>query len=107
MIVKRKIYILFLFLFSLIGVSQKGFAQRDSVTKATVVLKDASLPADKRIKMALEIIDKAITHPECANDGYAWYVRGFIYKDWYKAFESQNKKSKTRLDAVDYLKKAS
>src|ERR1035437_6378586 len=88
------------------GVSQKGFAQRDSVNKAVMTLQNQALSADTRIKRALETVDNAITHPECANDGYAWYVRGFIYKDWYKTFEPQNKKSKTRLDAVEHLKKA-
>ena len=95
-----------LFLFLLIGASQNGFAQRDSVNKAVATLQNQLLPLDIRTKKALEIIDNAITHPDCAKDGYSWYVRGFIYKDWYKTFESQNKKSKTRLDAVDYLKKA-
>jgi len=104
--VKRKIYILLLFLFSLIGVSQNSFAQRDSVNKAVMTLQNQSLPLDVRTRKALEIIDNAITHPECVNNGYAWYVRGFIYKDWYKTFEPQNKKSKTRLDAVEHLKKA-
>jgi tetratricopeptide (TPR) repeat protein len=104
--VKKKIYILLLFLFLLIGASQNGFAQRDSVNKAVATLQNQLLPLDIRTKKALEIIDNAITHPDCAKDGYSWYVRGFIYKDWYKTFESQNKKSKTRLDAVDYLKKA-
>lgn len=102
----RKIYILLLFIFSLILVSQSGFAQRDSVNKAVLTLQNPTLPVDIRTKKALEIIDNAITHPACVNDGYAWYVRGFIYKDWYKTFEPQNRKSKTRLDAVEYLKKA-
>jgi tetratricopeptide (TPR) repeat protein len=88
------------------GVSQNGFAQRDSVNKAVMILQNQSWSLDVRTKQALEVIDKAITHPDCINDGYAWYVRGFIYKDWYKTFEPQNKKSKTRLDAVDHLKKA-
>ena len=95
-----------MFIFSLMLVSQNGFAQRDSVNKAVLTLQNQSLPVDVRTRKALEIIDNAITHPACANDGYAWYVRGFIYKDWYKTFEPQNRKSKTRLDAVEHLKKA-
>ena len=82
------------------------FAQRDSVTKATLVLQDQSLQPEARIKKAAAIIDRAITNPECANNGYSWYVRGFIYKDWYKTLDAQNKKSKIRLDALEYLKKA-
>lgn len=102
---RSKTYILFLLvLFVSAGVD--AFSQKDSVTKAALILQDQNMPEDVRSKQALEIIDRAILHPECANDGYSWYVRGFIYKEWYKAFESQNKKSKTRLDAISFLKKA-
>lgn len=86
--------------------ARTGFAQRDSVAKAVITLQDKSLSSEARIKKALEIIDRAIKHPECANDGYSWYVRGFIYKDMYKAFESQNKKSTTRISAVEFLRKS-
>ena len=103
--VKGKINILLLFLLAALAGSE-GFAQRDSVDKATFIFEDQTLPAETRTKQALELIDKAITHPECANNGYSWCVRGFIYKEWYKTFEAQNKKSKTRLDAVDHLKKS-
>ena len=82
------------------------FAQNDSVVKAALLLQDQNTPAEERVKQALEVIDRAILHPESAKSAYAWYVRGFVYKDWYKTFESQNKKSKTRLDAVAYMKKA-
>lgn len=104
MIVKRKTNILILLLAFFAW--SEGFAQRDSVDKATFILGDQTIPAETRTKQALELIDKAIIHPECANDGYSWYIRGFIYKEWYKAFESQNKKSQTRLDAAEHLKKA-
>lgn len=82
------------------------FAQADSVAKAALLLQSQNLPADVRVKQALEVIDKAMLDPKTAKSPYAWYVRGFIYKDWYKTFESGNKKSKTRIDAVTYLKKA-
>lgn len=101
----RKIYILTLLLLLMFSVNTV-FAQRDSVTKAAQVLQDQSLATDIRIKMAVSMVDKAITHPESANDGYCWYIRGFLYKDWYKNLDAQNKKSKIRLDAIDYLKKA-
>lgn len=101
---KNKIYILILFTALLAGAT--GFAQSDSVAKAVLLVLDENIPADVRVKQALEVIDRAITHPQSAKSAYAWYVRGFIYKDWYKTFESQNKKSKTRLDAVVYMKKA-
>lgn len=95
-----------LLFFILMTSASVSFAQHDSVSKATLVLQDLSLAADVRIKKAKNIIDKAILHPECANDGYAWYIRGFIYKDLYKITDTQNKKSKIRLDAVECLKKS-
>lgn len=58
------------------------------------------------LKQALELIDNSITNPQSQNDPFAWYVRGFIYKEWYKTFETQNKKSKTRNEALVFLKKA-
>ena len=82
------------------------FAQRDSVAKAIVLAQDQNIAADVRVKKALELIDNAIKDPKSQNDPFAWYVRGYIYKEWYKTFEAQNKKSKTRLDAMAFLKKA-
>lgn len=64
------------------------------------------IPMELAVKQALEIIDRAITDPKSAKSAYAWYVRGYVYKEYYKTFEPQNKKSKTRLDAVTFLKKA-
>src|SRR3990172_549724 len=107
---RKIIYILIVFLFFSPlfwrGAGGEAFAQNDSVAKAVIIMQDTSLTQETKVKQALEIIDRAIMHPESAKNAYAWYVRGFVYKDWYKAFESQNKKSKTRLDAVAYLKKA-
>lgn len=101
---KNKIHILILFVLLMVG--KIGFAQNDSVAKAVLLLQDQNIPADVRVKQALEVIDRAIIHPESAKSAYAWYVRGYVYKDWYKTFEAQNKKSKTRLDAVIFFKKA-
>lgn len=56
------------------------------------------------IRQSLEIIDKAIKDPSMEKSAYAWYIRGFIYKEWYKAFESRNKKAKSRLDALTFFK---
>lgn len=41
-------------------------------------------------------IDPATTNPETANDPQTWYLRGFIYKELYKARESSNKQSPAR-----------
>ncbi len=102
---KRSIHIAVVFFALLLG-AQDIFAQRDSVAKAIVLAQDQNVNAEVRVKKALEIIDNAITNPESANDPFAWYVRGYVYKEWYKTFETQNKKSKTRLNAVAFLKKA-
>lgn len=102
---KAKAHIVSL-LFLLIMAAGNVFAQSDSVAKAVLLLQNQALPADVRVRQALETIDKAIKNPETAKSPYAWYVRGFVYKEYYKAFESQNKKSKTRNDAVGYFKKA-
>lgn len=85
---------------------RNGYAQSDSVEKAVFLLQDQNIPADVRIKQALEVIDNAIADPQSAKSAYAWYVRGYVYKEWYKTFESENKKSNTRINAVSYLKKA-
>jgi tetratricopeptide (TPR) repeat protein len=102
---KNRIYILSLYVLLILS-ANTAFAQRDSVSKAILILQDQSLAADVRIKKAVATIDKAITNSQCVNDGYSWYIRGFIYKDWYKNLDAQNKKSKVRLDAVEFLKKA-
>ncbi len=102
----RKLYISVLFIFSLSAMSGEAFAQNDSVAKAALILSDQSIPQEKRAKLALETIDRAITHPQSAKSAYAWYVRGFVYKEWYKTFETQNKKSKTRMDAFTFFKRS-
>lgn len=102
---KNKIYILIL-LAALLGLGKEAFSQRDSAAKAIVLAQDLEIPVDTRIRKALELINNSITHPESVNDPFAWYVRGYIYKEWYKTFETQNQKSKTRLEAVAFLKKA-
>ena len=101
---RNKIYILILFLLAMAG--KTSFAQSDSVAKAVILLQDQGIPHDVAVKQALEIIDRAIADPKSAKSAYAWYVRGYVYKEWYKTFEPQNKKSKTRIDAVAHLKKA-
>ena len=103
---RTKTNILFLLLFQFLLTTSVVFAQRDSVAKAIFMAQDTSIPIKIRVKQSLEIIDKAITHPDAQKDVFAWYVRGFIYKEWYKTFESQNKKSNIRLNAVEFFKKA-
>src|ERR1051325_138972 len=101
---RNKIYIVILFLLVMAGGS--AFAQSDSVAKAVILLQDQSIARDVAVKQALELIDNAIKDPKTSKNSYAWYVRGYVYKEYYKTFEAQNKKSKTRLDAVVFMKKA-
>ncbi|MFH1005299.1 MAG: hypothetical protein V1781_07390 [Bacteroidota bacterium] len=103
---RTKTNILLLFLLQFLLTTSVVFAQCDSAAKAIILAQDTSIPVKIRIKQSLEIIDKAITHPQAQNNAFAWYVRGFIYKEWYKTFELQNKKSSTRLNAVGFFKKA-
>ena len=102
---RNKFHILILFLLLLAG-GGKAFAQSDSIAKAVLLLQDQTMPHDKAVKQALETIDRAILESNTAKNPYAWYVRGYVYKEYYKTFESGNKKSKTRIDAVAFLKKA-
>ncbi len=95
---------LFLALFLTTGFS--AIAQSDSVAKAVLVVTDPNIPKEKAVKQALEIIDKAIKNPQSQKSAYAWYVRGYVYKEYYKTFEANNKKSKTRIDAVSFFKTA-
>lgn len=103
---KRKINILVALILLLLGVRINTFAQRDSVTKAVLTLEDNKLSPEERVIKAIRIIDKAITNPECINDGYSWYVRGFIYKNRYRTLESKDIQSPSRIKAVEYLTKA-
>ena len=61
--------------------SKNVFAQSDSVAKAVLLLQDQNMAADVRVKQAIEIIDKAITNPQSTNNAYAWYIRGYVYKE--------------------------
>jgi len=51
-------------------------------------------------------IDAAILNEATANDPYAWYVKGFIYKELYKKNEKNNPLSPLRNQAIAALKKS-
>ncbi len=63
---------------------QNGMAQANRVEKAL------ELFSAKKLDSAKVIIDQAIQNPESVKDYQAWMVRGFIYKDLYKANEINN-----------------
>lgn len=60
----------------------------------------------KELDSAKAYIDAAITHPEVANDAYAWQLRGYIYKDVYNKNEKNNKQAPTRIEALESLRKS-
>lgn len=55
---------------------------------------------------AFASIDKAMKDPLEMNQPYAWYVKGFVYKEFYKANESGQLFSKARTTAVQALVRA-
>ena len=101
----RKNHILIFFCTLLLSVNSV-FAQRDSIGKAYALIQDQDMAVETRVKQAREAIDKFILNAQSEKDPCAWFVRGYIYKEWYKTFDSKNKKATSRLDAVAFLKKA-
>jgi hypothetical protein len=81
-------------------------AQNDSVSKAILIITDASIEKEKAVKQAMGIIDRAIKVPQHEKSAHAWYVRGYVYKEYYKMFEAGNKQSPARSNALSYLKNA-
>ncbi len=74
---------------------QVSFAQTDLVQKAS------ELYQAKKLDSAKVLINEAIQNPETAKDFQAWMVRGFIYKDLYKANESKNPASPLRESSAE------
>ncbi|HEV7231098.1 MAG TPA: hypothetical protein VGO45_07215 [Bacteroidia bacterium] len=59
-----------------------------------------SFEKQKQIDSAKMRIDKALSDPFVSKDPNFWYLRGFIYKDYYKARESTNRTSPARLESM-------
>jgi hypothetical protein len=59
-----------------------------------------------KVDSAKARIDKAMSDPKVQKDAQAWYVRGFIYKMYYKAKESENRSSPARIEAVRAFRKS-
>jgi len=94
----KRIYILFLVL--LISNTLFGqFVGKDNVSKALFYLQKTELDSAKKY------IDEAALVTEENSLPKTWYYRGFIYKEMYKTKEKENKKSPSRLVAIDALKK--
>ncbi len=60
---------------------------------------------NKELREAQEKIDSAITLKKEKKEAYTWQVRGFIYKDLFKATE-EPERSKNRKKAIGSFKKA-
>jgi tetratricopeptide (TPR) repeat protein len=56
--------------------------------------------AKKEIDSAKKHIDKALTVPALNRDPEFWYLRGFIYKDYYKSREAANRNSPARMESM-------
>ena len=74
----------------LLAAMQNGIAQAGKVEKAL------ELFSAKKLDSAKVFINEAVANPETAKDYQAWMVRGFIYKDLYKANEINNIRSPYR-----------
>jgi len=88
------------FVFLMLLAAGKGFAQYSNLEKAM------DLYREKKLDSARIFIDSAAVHPQTEDDYQIWMVRGFIYKDLYKAKEGSNPASILRELAVEYFHKA-
>jgi tetratricopeptide (TPR) repeat protein len=75
-------------------------ATQNSIAQTNRVEKALELFSAKKLDSAKVIIDEAIQNPESVKDYQAWMVRGFIYKDLYKANEINNILSPCRDSAT-------
>jgi tetratricopeptide (TPR) repeat protein len=71
-----------------------AWAQADSLNKAIDYYESRDL-----VK-ARSAIDAASKHPSTSNLPNTWYLRGFIYKEYFKHYEASNPKSPAREEAV-------
>ncbi len=88
------------------------------LTYILLLLAAASFAQQQRVAKALEYveagdffnakteIDAALQNETTHNDSYAWYVKGFIYKELYKKNEKNNPLSPLRIEAIAALKKS-
>jgi hypothetical protein len=76
--------------------------------KAQNALADRALNAyqENDYKTAMTLIDSAILIPAEAGSAYVWHLRGFIYKDYYKQIEKEDRLSTARPTAVESFLKS-
>jgi tetratricopeptide (TPR) repeat protein len=76
------------------------FAQQERVAKALEYVEAGDF------EKAKSEIDAAVLNEATANDSYAWYVKGFVYKELYKKNEKNSPLSPLRNQAIAALKKS-
>ncbi len=96
--IKRLIHICFAFAFVLTCAGAYG-QNADFVAAYTFI-------QQKQVDSAKVHIDRAIKDPVTAKDPQVWYVRGFIYKFYYKTKESDNRSSPARVEALKCFRKS-
>lgn len=97
---KRLIYIRMFLILTLASVAGLASAQPEKVKAALMYLKENKLDS------ARMFIDAASIDSAASLDAQTWYLRGFIYKEIYKARESNNIKSPARIEALNAFKKS-
>lgn len=83
-----------LLLFVLFGINKTMQAQNAAINRAISYQQAGDL--DK----AKASIDSAVTNPITANDPYAWYVKGYVYKSIYSKKEAGKRKLDVRKEAM-------
>ncbi|MCC7303656.1 MAG: hypothetical protein IT233_13530 [Bacteroidia bacterium] len=69
-------------------------AQVDSLNKAI------DLYSAKDFAAAIRVINGVVEHPATMNMPNSWYLRGLIYKEYFKNFEAADSRSKARDESV-------
>jgi tetratricopeptide (TPR) repeat protein len=77
-----------------------SFAQQERVAKALEFVEAGDY------ENAKTEIDAAVVNEATSVDSYAWYVKGFVYKELYKKNEKNNPLSPIRNEAIAALKKS-
>lgn len=66
----------------------------------------AKLCQAKNFDASIAEINLALASPTEQNDPYTWYVKGFVYKEFYKEKEQGQSNSKARIEALEALEKS-
>lgn len=61
---------------------------------------------DQDYASAMKLIESVVLSEQHKNDPYAWHLKGYIYKDYFKKVENENSSSPNRLIAIDAYAKS-